>query len=244
MRRALNSPKMLLSVSVFSILLLIDSLLVRFTPPPTQVRTEPAPAPAVAVLGSAPGSVSSVTVHSALDPLIPGQMVFRIPGKMEVDQTETVDVRIATQALADELANGLQGRGVPRDVAVQVAPVMTVELHGHGFVIEPLFGDPQRSVSDANYADWQWDVTPKSSGTENLEVVVAAKVGTDPPRYFTVQRQSISVTVNPVAVAEQFASTNWQWLFGLVPFGAFATWFRQRQRLNSILGSGPTPEGK
>ncbi len=187
------------------------------------------PTSAVIQLASGSASVKGDTVHSALDPLIPGHMAFKIPTTMQVDQTDTVNVRIAKDSLRADLTTGLEGAGVPRDVAVQVAPIMTVELHGHGFQIEPLFSVSQRSTADTQFADWEWDVTPTSSGTLKLEVVVAAQVGPDPPRYFTGQRQSVSILVSPMKAVLKFAGSNWQWLFGLVPFGAVGAWLRQRR---------------
>jgi hypothetical protein len=172
-------------------------------------------------------------------------MAFKIPDTMELGHTETIDVHIATDAFGKDLRMGLEGRGVFHNESLPVVtPVMSVELHGDGFRITPLFSNPQRSISDANLGEWQWDVTPTRGGQETLEVVVSAQVGTNPPVFAQVKREDIKVRVNALALVAGFARDNWQYLLSLAPLGFLGAWVRRRYGQQGVATAPTAPDSE
>jgi hypothetical protein len=180
--------------------------------------------------------------HAVAD-LAAGHMTTKIPATMEMNHIETVEIRVGTTAFKD-LSKDLAGRGKPLDVPLEVVgPVMTVELHGDGFQITPLLEEKRRSVTDAYYGDWQWDVKPTSGGEKVLKVTVAAQVGTNPPVYHTVKDADITVTVNPLTEVASFATSHFERLWSIAPLGLFgALLSRYRNRHAPIGTSSAEPE--
>jgi hypothetical protein len=172
-----------------------------------------------------------------------GHMTTKIPPTMEMNQIETVEVRVGTAALKD-LSKDLAGRGKPLDVPLEVVgPVMTVKLDGEGFDINPLGDQPRRSVSDAYYGDWQWDVKPTSGGKQKLTVIIEAQVGDNPPVYHVVKRAEITVSVNPLTEVASFAANHFEWLWSVAPLGLFGALLRRYRTRHARSGtSSAEPE--
>jgi neural Wiskott-Aldrich syndrome protein len=115
-----------------------------------------------------------------------GQLIENIPRRMKVGVTETFEVRIARDDVADA-GRGLAGRGTPHMHALLVARAMSVRLQGEPgrFYIEASSPETQWTGSrneqlTSDYAVWRFTVIPQRRGAADLTLVVSARtIGSD-----------------------------------------------------------------
>jgi len=172
----------------------------------------------------------------AFDQVVRGKIAFNQPTSMRVGEAAHIEARIARTS-AEELTEGFSGSGAVHVKDVEVSPFLRVALLGNAFEIEPLSTEDQLLL-DGGYTQWQWSVVPKHSGTQYLFLRVTLRL--EIPNHGTefldriVLTQPIQVAVNPIFMVKQFASANWQWVFGTATPAAavvgIVSYVRRRRR--------------
>lgn len=147
------------------------------SPPP------PVPAANLPVPRNRDTQLAAPRIRAAIEA---GQLVENIPRNMRVDQTVTVEVRIA-KANLKALADGLEGRSSVFSHVIVVTKAMSVRLRApdSAFVIETASPETQwiENALDQpgdDFASWRWHVTPNRRGKARLQLIVSARtVGSD-----------------------------------------------------------------
>lgn len=195
----------------------------------------------ISVVGSAASPPTSPGATAQLQAVIDravsqavteGRVLFNPPERMRQGRLERVEVAIArTKDLDDVLRQMVQGRGQARITDVETSPFMAVELKGPGFDITPL----QAATSEQLLrpaALWEFDVLPKRSGSQTLQVCVAMRIPLpdrpDERVSIPVLERHIHVVIDPRYGSQQFLKRNWQWLIATLAGlgGAVAAWLK------------------
>ncbi len=110
-----------------------------------------------------------------------GQLVENIPRSMRVAVAAMIEVRIA-RADVQALAEGLQGGGAAYQHEVMVTKAMSVRLRAPdgGFFIETASPETQwieqaTLMSQDDFANWRWHVTPRDAGRKRLQLIISAR---------------------------------------------------------------------
>jgi hypothetical protein len=100
---------------------------------------------------------------------------------------------------------------------IKTSPFMTVEMRGYAFDVTAL---AERNQLLDPTARWEFDVLPRLSGTQKLQLSVAMRIpqpDRDDERISVpVLEQSIHVSVDPAYRIKQFIRKNWQWLVATI----------------------------
>lgn len=155
-----------------------------------------------------------------------GRVLFACPPTMRVHFSERVEVRISGNPKED-LAAGLQERGVAVEEAAKISPVMKVTLtpEESGVFDVKSLSEEEQLTSGGDFSQWVWSVTPLKSGTHNLYLTVNVVVdvpGLGPQkRQIPVLTQAVRVRADAVYSAGRFWRSNWQWFTStlLIPIG-------------------------
>ncbi|HLM22174.1 MAG TPA: toll/interleukin-1 receptor domain-containing protein [Propionibacteriaceae bacterium] len=193
-----------------------------------------APAEATAGLASDSPHPLRDAIDSALKELVTeGRIAFNPPDRMRQGHVERVEVTISrSKDLDDVLRRDLRGKGDVQISPLQTSPFMVVELHGPGFQITTLNPTPGGEQLVAQTARWEFDVLPKRSGTQRLQLSVAMRIPLpdrpDERVSAPVLERDIRVTVDPYYSGQQFVAKNWQWLVGAAVGlgGAIGAWLK------------------
>jgi hypothetical protein len=150
----------------------------------------------------------------------PGRLLFNPPDRMQLRETQRVEVRVAGALDLDEdLLADLRGRGTPHLEQVPTAPVMAVTLRGDGFRIVS-YSDEEQSVSGEDVTTWEYDITAQQRGRQRLVISVSLRIPeggrSAAHRSIPVREATIDVQVRAPALIGQFLSANWQWITGTV----------------------------
>jgi hypothetical protein len=127
-----------------------------------------------------------------------GQVVYRAPSPMRVNEAQRVTVRVAGRDAPPDLTSGLPGTGSVSAAPAKVGSALSADLSGPDFQITRVGGDDgQRELPDGGFAEWAWDVRPQKSGNLRLDFVlyVAKDTGGVPIHYRTYAHE-VEVEVN------------------------------------------------
>jgi Flp pilus assembly pilin Flp len=181
----------------------------------------PTPTP-VSSPSPAPSPTLQQIIAEELRKLAEGQIVFAVPENMKQGKSERVEVRISSKQIGPKLTEGLKSRGTPLVEDIKVAKFMKVFLYGeeNEFRIIKSPDTEQQIVTERDYAQWEWQVTPLSFGEQTLylkatAVIPLAQVGEktiDVP----LMEKTINVSVSPMYVVSSTAKKFdwWQFLLG------------------------------
>lgn len=190
------------------------------SPIPTSRTTRPPAATSTVVRTSTTTTVlltGQDAIESTLRGLKRGRILFNVPVTMTVARKERIEVRVARSPTVP-LSPSLRGSGPPiEEVLPKVSTFMSVDLRGQDFAIESL-SPTEQPVSSDDFAQWEWDVTPKASGTKSLHIVVNVRVplpdGRSEERIgVPVYDREVAVRANPGYNFREFLR-NWQWIVG------------------------------
>lgn len=119
-----------------------------------------------------PSNESLAQIKAAFKKLRQGQIGFKTPAKMKVNEAELVEVHIS-----DDLQRNLKSElGDKAEVfQTKISDLLKVTLYGINFDIKPM-SPKNRFLSDGNLAKWHWEVIPKKSGEQTLILKVYARV--------------------------------------------------------------------
>jgi hypothetical protein len=162
-----------------------------------------------------------------------GRVLFNPQERMRQGRLERVEVAIArTKDLDDVLRQMVRGRGQAHIEDVETSPFMAVELNGRGFDVTPLQGAGSAEQLLHPTALWEFDVLPKRSGSQTLQVCVAMRIPLpdrpDERISIPVLERHIQVVIDPRYGSQQFLKRNWQWLIATLAGlgGAVAAWLK------------------
>ena len=157
-------------------------------------------------------------VRSAFAEVVhPGRLLFNPPDRMQLGQTERVEVRLTrTLNLDTELLQHLRGRGEPHMEQIPTAPKMVVILKGDGFRITDL-SEKEQSVTHHEITTWEFDVQALKRGLQRLIICVSLRIPVpgklleQEHKSIPVREATIYVQVGTPALVGRFVSSNWQW---------------------------------
>ena len=196
--------------------------------PPTALP-QPAPTPAVA---AADPDAALAQDSAQIDALVQGSAAVSAPDKGRVGESFIAYLRVSPDKLATVLAQLKADHpedAVQKGQGIRLTPRMTATASGEGLAVSPKEGQVQ-AVSSTETTEWQWQVTPTTSGVHTLTVTLTGSLnvqGQDTPRNFLAANQTIEV---PVSIPS-FFQQNWQWLvstLALPAIGALWAVFRKR----------------
>lgn len=131
--------------------------------------------------------------------LVEGQVVYRAPSPMRVNEVQRVTVRVAGSGAPPELTSGLPGTGSITVDPAKVGPALAADLSGTDFQITRVGNgdDGKRELQDGEFAEWAWDVRPQKSGKPKLDFVlyVARETG-GAPVYYRTYAHEVEVEVS------------------------------------------------
>jgi hypothetical protein len=157
-------------------------------------------------------------VRSAFAELVqPGRLLFNPPDRMQLGQTERVEVRLTrTLKLDAELLRDLRGHGEPQVEEIPTAPLMAVTLKGDGFRITA-YSDEEQSITQDGITTWEFDIQAHKRGQQRLVMCVSLRIPVPGQplehKSIPVREAVIDVQVGVPAVM-QFVAGNWQWFIG------------------------------
>ena len=207
-------------------------------PMETPVKVEPS----VYTPPTKKGNVNSKPIHNK--PI--GNILYNPPKKMTLHNTERIEVRIGHEKLA---ATGLVGTGeIVRD-ELPISEVMSVRLccgdpaEDHPFDIIAL--NPDRQIVDkTGYTQWAFNVTPRKSGKQFLDLSVSAHYtypnGETRTKDSPVKTDQILINVDTKKETQNWFINNWKWLslLLLVPLLVFYVMRNLKAKKRKVSRSG------
>ena len=159
---------------------------------------------ALGVLGNCPD------LNAVLDQLLEKPLEYNHPEEMLLGQSTEIGLVLRTDwegaDLPSEVSEELKRLpGEVRQGLSKITRIMSAELTGRDFEISPA-GRQERTVSPPQPASWNWQVTPKETGTEQvlklrLYAHLQSPQGTMPPLLVKTLDATINVDV-----------TTWDWV--------------------------------
>lgn len=141
---------------------------------------------------------------------------------MSIGEPTRVSARLASTPNLPEMTAPFPGAAPTIRATVPVGRYMKAYLTGDAFTITPVVGNAQQPVIAGATAQWEWDVTPKTSGTYPLTMSLDLIKFPDHPERWAhpihVVHDPIHVRVKPVdgvAQALRWLLDNWQKLLAL-----------------------------
>lgn len=101
---------------------------------------------------------------------------------------------------------------------IPVSDVMSCSLIGDAFTISKISNDIQRVIQSEDTI-WQWNVTPKKWGIQELLLLASIHEHTESGTHLKdipVFERPIVVKINPSYQVRQFFIKHWQWLVGTI----------------------------
>ena len=218
------------------------------TPRPSPIAN---PSPSPSATGNQLPSPSPTTpdldalIQQKIRQLKQGQIASEIPSQMRQGESERISARISSQDIGDLITKGLKGNGLPEVDHIPVDTTMKLVLYpskAEAFDIK-LAGDEIKNVSnrlDRPYTDWEWDVTPRESGNQELHLkasVIMHLPGFPEAQTFEVPviDRRVQVQIDYGYVAKGFL-TNWEnlrWVLGaagsiILLLGGWKGWSKLR----------------
>lgn len=150
---------------------------------------------------SPPGSAAPTalpTTTTSTFALQDGQVVYRAPSPMRVNDFQRVTVRVAAKDGPPELTSGLPGTGQITIDPAKIGASLSADLSGPDFQITRVGGDDgKRELPEGGFSEWAWDVRPQKSGKLKLDFVLyVAKETGGVPVYYRTYAHEVEVEVN------------------------------------------------
>ncbi len=149
-----------------------------------------------------------------------GSLMFAPPREMVLYEKGRIKVQISKRQQQEFMAKAKAEGNIIDSVAV--SDIMTVKLMGEDFEIIPI-DDEEQGVTEQGYTQWEFDITPKESGTLDLYVkagIVYAVPGLGmTKKSFPVYERKIEVHASPVKRFASFMTERWEFLIStfLIP---------------------------
>ena len=162
--------------------------------------------------------ISRADISDYDSPIIKLKRAFRqldIPRPMKVGKTYRVKLAVARQI--DQLISSKDTIDIKE---ITIANQVKVTLVGEKFNILSLNNSNQKLVTDNQPSEWNWDVTPKSSGIQKLIVIVSTIINIpnegNTEQEIKLSEETVKVLVNIPYSTVYIIKTYWQWVIGLL----------------------------
>ena len=98
-----------------------------------------------------------------------GKIIFNVPEKMLIRQSEVVTVRIS-RSFNEDLLRSVQGNGTTEIKSIIAVPSAKVSLTGDSdfFKINLKNKDEEKAIFSDKYTEWLYEVIPNQAGEANL----------------------------------------------------------------------------
>lgn len=168
-----------------------------------------------------------------------GWIAYSVPNEMKVRKNYSVKVRISKKTSGqskytlilgdDDAINNPLYPSIAEIEDVRVAGEMSAELRADDskFKIVSL-STPVQNIDNESYTEWEWTLTPLSSGSGSLKLIVKVK---DLNKDIVVFNRNIKVKSNVPVVVEGFFDKYWQWLMTTIFIPIFLYfWNRKKEK--------------
>jgi hypothetical protein len=212
------------------------------TPAPTAAPPAASPTPAATAIhpdvnpGPTPDATPATTpapasIDSIVDKLDFGNIAFNTPGEARLGQAFSVELKLSPTKELAEVVKSIGEPGAVQSARIRISEFMEAKLIGSGFEITPVTSERQVVIKTED-TTWRWDVRPKDSGVQFLNLTVNAIIedeGKERLRSVTTFKREIRINVSFADRVTDFTKNNWQWLWAtiVVPVGAWL-WKRRR----------------
>lgn len=195
------------------------------SPTPAASATMPSPTPA-ATPAPPPASIDSI-----IDKLDFGNIAFNTPHQAKLGESFSVELKLSPTKELEQVVKSIEEPGAVESARIRISEFMEAKLIGSGFEITPVTSERQIVIKSED-TTWRWDVKPKDSGLQFLNLTVNAIIedqGKERLRSVTTFKREIEINVSFAARISEFAQNNWQWLWAtiIVPIGAWL-WKRRK----------------
>lgn len=169
-----------------------------------------------------------------------GQLVYRPPSPMRVNDWRRVVVRVSDPSAPPDFTAGLPGSGSVRTRDVAVGSDLMADLAGPAFNIVRVGGDDgRRTLATGTFAEWQWDVQPLHSGQRSLSLSLYVRlVDGGPPLDVKTFVEDIDVQVNPIYTTSQWIKDYGPATGLTIPVIVAAIWAVVQRRRNATVSAG------
>lgn len=167
-----------------------------------------------------------------------GEVVYRAPNPMRVNDSQRVTVRVAERAASSGATADLPGTGRINIASTMIGTVMVADLSSPHFQITRVGSDDgKRTLLTDSFAEWAWDVRPTRSGSLKLDLVIQVvdlKEGVT--NYYKTFDQPVEVDVNLAYGITNWLKTYWPMTGLTIPVVAAGGWalWRNRRRAESV----------
>ena len=143
-------------------------------------------------------------VKNFINDLDDGKIIYNPPNNMTVNITEMIKMIVTREKISS-------------GEYIKIGSIMRADLKGEAFRVRDI--NSKEQVVAAN-GSWNWEVTPRISGTHNLSLVVSVKIPfteSEQVPWEIVKDKTIQVTVNPnEAITNNNVNISFQFLWGLI----------------------------
>ncbi len=184
-----------------------------------------------------PTSAKLAQLDEILQAAAKASLAYNAPNESKLDETFLVQLLLNPSQSEAQLGGQVTGGGQVVTGTLEVTPRMKailVTANPEAFIVQPLHDQPEQVISAAETTRWQWNVTAKQAGRQNLTLVVYRLVKYENQEYWR-EVESYRAEINvKVTLTQQVQALDWKWLAGslltllLVP--AFWRWIDQRQK--------------
>jgi hypothetical protein len=180
--------------------------------------------------------IAEAQVKSLLNEYTMGTWSYKVPEIMQKGTTERVVVQLSSSVL-----KALSSASVKIAVQeIKIYPYMSVKVLGEPkFQILELSTTQQLVSSDVT--TWNFDVTPKETGMQQLTIRITARIkmadGSAETRDLPIVTKDIQVSVTTWYWVKDFINKNWQWFVGLITGSGVLSWLFQRKKDKEIPAS-------
>lgn len=187
--------------------------------------------PELVVSGPSPQLPGATTASPGFKPappvkLVDGQVVYRAPAPMRVNDVQRVAVRVAGKSAPPELVCGLPGSGSVTVSPANVGSRLVARLSGPDFLISRVGDDDGlRELALGGFTEWAWDVRPQKSGRLQLDLALyVLREDSGVTAHYRTYAHQVEVEVNVPYSLSKFVK-EYGAITGLsVPVIATATW--------------------
>lgn len=153
-------------------------------------------------------------VDQILESMMPGNIVFNTPQSMNLYDTESIQLLLSITKSIDDLKLKVEAVGKKEGAQIRVSDRMEARLIGENFTIATITPLIQ-AVSKKEITQWKWEITPKSPGTQYLNLALSAYVridGEPTPRLIKIFQKEIVVQVTQIQRVKYCIENNkWLW---------------------------------
>jgi hypothetical protein len=144
-----------------------------------------------------------------------GNIAFNAPSPLRIDDSAEIQLVLSLSKPIDELKQSIEAAGERRGARIQVSDRMEAHLAGPNFSISAITPEDE-AVTQGTDTKWEWEVSPKSEGTQHLHLTLSALLlvdGQSTPRSIRTFDADIRVYVPVRNQILAFIDNHLEWLW-------------------------------